>query len=285
MSIIIFILIPIIYTTLKFIINFFFYKFSNISYRGFNAFGFKYDEKKETFNSTINSWQRNFGYTRLYDVFSPILNIIIDTLPIVFNYDNKNWLITFWKGQYGMTTGGEVGIYYTDCKYIDKNTFFFPIKNKDMLDIELCLYKKNKYITQIKDKHWWLATFKLGMFSNPKDLSLTVKITFKNKEMLHCFLKSFKKYHYSKKLYYTKDNVFYFNFKKSHAKKVWTRFFLTDMIIQNYNKKRVKFYNEFIKDNVNNENGIPINDYIPDIFKNDIGYNLLINKRYYHEQA
>ena len=91
-----------------------------MSYEELSIAGFSYDAQKDLFYSTKNAWQKNFGYTHLYDVAAPIFRMIIDTEPIKFFYDNKNWLITFWKGQYGIVTGAEIGIYYTRQKKLIK---------------------------------------------------------------------------------------------------------------------------------------------------------------------
>ncbi len=145
-------------------------KFGKISYKGFSALGFSYDSQKNIFFTVKNAWQKNFGYSHFYDVMAPIFHMIIDTEPIIFNYNNKNWLITFWKGQYGMVTGAEIGIYATKQEKVTKNTVFLPIDDQDMLDIDMILYKNSEIITKVSAKHWWLAVFKLGMFSKPKEL-------------------------------------------------------------------------------------------------------------------
>mgnify|MGYP000621142798 CR=1 FL=1 len=31
-----------------------------------------------------------------------------------FDYQGKTWLLEFWKGQYGINTGAEIGIYRAD---------------------------------------------------------------------------------------------------------------------------------------------------------------------------
>ena len=69
-------------------------------------YGFYYDYRSDVVSSRIDAWQRNVGYCSLYDELTPSFNMIIDCEPIYFNYDNKRWLIEFWKGQYGMITGG-----------------------------------------------------------------------------------------------------------------------------------------------------------------------------------
>ena len=136
-----FLLLPFIYIPIKLILCLIISKFGKISYDGFSALGFSYDAPKDLFYTSRNAWQKRFGYCHLYDVWAPIFRMIIDTEPVCFYYDNKNWMITFWKGQYGMTTGGEVGIYNTKQKIINKNTLYLPASDNDMLDIDIKLYK------------------------------------------------------------------------------------------------------------------------------------------------
>lgn len=78
------------------------------------TYGYSYDVKQDIFISNHDAWQRAMGYTRIFDEAAAPMSMIIDCEPIYFEYDNKRWLIEFWKGQYGMTTGCEIGVYYTN---------------------------------------------------------------------------------------------------------------------------------------------------------------------------
>ncbi len=275
MIILYFLFIPIIYTFIKLVLYFITSKFGRISYNGFSALGFTYDPKKDVFYSNENAWQRSFGYCHLYDVASPILRMIIDVERVTFYYNNKNWLITFWKGQYGIVTGAEIGIYATNQKMVDKKTLYLPVKNNEMLDMGFILYKKNEEITRIENRHWWLAVFKLGMFSKPRHLSMDIKITFPNREMLNAFLKSFKKIGYRKKNFKIEDNTFYFTFKKPKTHKVWTRSWILDGITQSLNRKNAKLYDKYLADMIDDNDEelidkklIMVDNIIPDVLKN-----------------
>ena len=78
------------------------------------ASGFLYDPEEDIFYSKMNPWQRKYGYCRLYDEIAAPLGMIVDSEPIHFKYEGKSWLIEFWKGQYDLTTGCEIGIYNTN---------------------------------------------------------------------------------------------------------------------------------------------------------------------------
>lgn len=274
-------LIPIVFVLVKSIIYFIVRRYGKISYDGLSAAGFIYSSEKDVFYSSRNAWQKKFGYCHLYDVSAPIFRMIIDTEPVKFFYNNKNWLIAFWKGQYGITTGAEIGVYSTNDKKVNSNTIYFPGDDSEQLDMSFALYKNGKLIEQVSAKHWWLAMFKMGMFSNPKDLSMYIKITFPNYEMLSSFLNSFYDLGYNSSDFKVLDNTFFFNYKKPKTFKVWTRSIILDAINQYYNRKNVELYNSLLSDVVDNDkidNSIHdgddklfmLNEIVPDVLKNDI---------------
>lgn len=123
-----FLLMPISFILFKIVTSILVKKIGKFSYDGISIMGFDYDSKKDAFYSTKDAWQKNFGYCHLYDVLAPEFRMIIDTEPIRFNYNNKNWLIAFWKGQYGIVTGAEIGIYNTIEKKLIKKHYIFLLK-------------------------------------------------------------------------------------------------------------------------------------------------------------
>lgn len=264
-----FFIMSILYIPVKIILFFIVNKFGKLTYKDLNVAGFSYNKEKDIFISTKGAWQKKFGYCYMYDVTAPLCQMIIDTEPIKFNYNNKNYLITFWKGQYGITTGAEIGIYATSEKKINKKTIYLPVSDDEMLDMSFILYKKNKEITRVSSKHWWLTAFKIGEFSKPKDLSMDIKIVFKDKEMLESFLKSFKKLKQKSKNYNIIDNTFYFKFKKPKTHKVWTRFFISDLIRQSINRKNVNIYNKYLNDAFNypTNKELELNKFISEFLK------------------
>lgn len=273
------VLIPLVLIFGKLVLYFIVCKFGRVSYDGFSAAGFSYNAEKDFFYSTKNAWQKNFGYSHLYDVLAPIFRMIIDTESIKFYYNHKNWLISFWKGQYGIVTGAEIGVYATKEQKVNKKTVYMPVSNDEMLDMCFTLYKKDVEVMKACAKHWWLAIFKLGMFSNAKQLTMDIKIRFPNREMLEAFLKAFKKLGYKEKDFKVYNCTFLFTFKKPHTHKVWTRLWLTDFITQRLNRKNVILYNQLLADSIDDngiddsrngkeKNFIMVNDFIPEILRN-----------------
>ncbi len=144
-------------------------------------FGFAYDDQKDIFYSLEDAWQREFGYGKLYDEMAPAMNMIIDSEPIYFEYGDRRWMIEFWKGQYGVTTGAEAGIYVEEewGNEEDPQKVFYQCASLDEeLPISIVLYKNGKRLFQREKKHWWLTGFSLGEFSWPAELMLEVSLTF-----------------------------------------------------------------------------------------------------------
>lgn len=273
-------IIPLSYVLIKLVSYFLVSRFGKFSYDGISILGFSYDAQNDLFYSTKGAWQRQFGYCHLYDVAAPLFAMVIDTEPVRFYYNNKNYLLSFWKGQYGMVTGCEVGVYYTNQKLIDKNTLYLPVKDSDMLDISVVLYRKGEKIASVSKRHWWVTIFKLGMFSNPRDLSMDIQITFPNSDMLNAFLKSFKKLGYKDKNYEINNRTFSFTYKRPHTRKVWTRFFIADFFRQRFNYHNVKLYDKYLVDLIDdnmiddtktktNDKLIMLNEMVPSILKNE----------------
>lgn len=158
-----------------------------------SLYGFLFDIRQDIVYSSMYPPQRKLGYCKLYDELAPSLNMIIDCEPIYFQYDGRRWLIEFWKGQYGMTTGGEVGVYVTDKEDVDipgvfSGTFYESVLDNELLKMKYTLNKEEKEIIKRQEKHWWLTGFDVGMFSKPEQLSLEIQITFPNYKMQRAFI-------------------------------------------------------------------------------------------------
>lgn len=165
--------------------------------------GYMYEPHQDIFTAGLDAPQKLFGYTTFYDLSAPYFNMIFDYETIYFNYNSRTWLIELWKGQYGINTGCELGIYYTD-KIIPPDeydsTLFKAADTKDMLDITLHLNKHCKKegkrlveLGHMHDRHWWLTIFKMGIYTKPQDICVDVAIRFKDYLMMHQFLDSFKR--------------------------------------------------------------------------------------------
>lgn len=98
----------------------------------YNA-GFNYLDgmEKDIIYSRYHAGQRDLGYCYAYDEAIVAIDSILDCEPVYFIYDGKEWMIELWKGQYGIETGGEIGVYYRD---FDGQAFSQRLRdNKDKL--------------------------------------------------------------------------------------------------------------------------------------------------------
>ena len=214
--------------------------------------GFDYDKDQGIFYSIIDAWQYDYGYCRLYDEFSAPISLIFDCDPIYFDYNNKRWLIEFWKGQYGMCTGAEVGVYsteITECKdNIDaEDVFYNKISPEEFLDMSFVLKKNGKDIIKRKDKHWWLTGFILGEYSEPEELSVDIKITLKDDKMRDAFIQGLYNAGYKDKEIKIDGNTVGIYFNKPKTKQPYTNIKALNYLMQLNNKYLCIMYKDITK--------------------------------------
>lgn len=211
--------------------------------------GYAYDPEQDIYYSTLNPWQRKFGYCRLYDEAMPALSMIVDCEPIYFKYNNKRWMIEMWKGQYGLCTGCEVGVYNAVGPNLDipgffRGTFYKSVKNADMLDISVTLRKNGVTLFTRQDKHWWLTGFVLGEFSNPSDLAADIQITLKDEEMRDAFLNGLNNAGYSRNEITVNGTTISLVYDVPRTNQPFSRTKVTDALIQAHNKNMCEQYQE-----------------------------------------
>lgn len=215
-------------------------------------FGFAYEANQDIFYSIMYPWQRDVGYCRLYDEAAAVLSMIIDCEPITFEYKGKRWLIEFWKGQYGMNTGGEVGIYYTtgiDLNIPDvfNGTFYYCVKDEDRINMYFVLRKNGKDVFTRNGSHWWLTGFKLGEFSDPSELSMEIVLELYDQEMVEVFTLALQEAGYKEDEYAVNGNLIIILFNKPHSKQPLTRNIVLDHLMQQNNKSLCDSYKALTK--------------------------------------
>ena len=211
-------------------------------------FGFAYEPYQDIFYSLMNPWQRGLGYCRLYDEASAALSMIIDCEPIYFEYDGRRWLIEFWKGQYGMNTGGEVGIYYTTGPNLNipgvfNGAFFQCLKDEDCIDMSFAFRKNGNLLFTRSAIHWWLTGFKLGEFSKPSELSMDIVLNLYDRRMAVLFVEALKKAGYTEGEYAIQGRRVMIRYAKPHTPQPATRNSFTDFIMQRNNETFCNSYN------------------------------------------
>lgn len=138
-------------------------------------FGFFYEPSQEIFVGRIDAWQRKEGYERLYDKLAAKFHMVMDSFPVYFDYKDKTWLIEFWKGQYGINTGAEAGVYHTNRPVAPeqrKHVHYNAVSDREMPLIGIYLKRRGEKLFSLKQYHWWLAAFRMGMFSQPSELAM-----------------------------------------------------------------------------------------------------------------
>ena len=164
--------------------------------------GFSYNKKGKYFYSKVNCWQRKFGYNNLYDYGSRVVNCNILWIKSYFNAKNhsnkkKKWRIELWKGNYGVTMGGEIGLYYK--KESSKVPHYEAVSNSDMMKMSYKLTyrtlkgKTKKIIERKETRHWWLNGFKFGHAWSIRRLHLDVSVEFPNSNMAKLFCNNLSK--------------------------------------------------------------------------------------------
>lgn len=211
--------------------------------RAIDSFGFQYDINQDIFFSKRDAWQRNMGYGRIYDVNAINTGMIIDCEPIYFTYNNRSYMLEIWKGQYGLSTGAEIGFYVTDeiNKEHPEKLFYRCVTDEEMVSMRFVLRKKG-HILMIRDEvHWWLTGFVLGEFSHTDELGMEVAIGFTDFQMRNAFCLALVEAGYAK------DNIFVngprvsFSFTTPHTKQPnHTKFRVK--VSQWLNKKSCKRY-------------------------------------------
>lgn len=145
-------------------------------------------------------WQDTFGFYNLYDLVSPYILLEYDYIRVYFRYNDLDWMIQLWKGQYGLLFyGSEVGVYTKKMSDKDVTAFthFKCPEKENWLDMTMSLYHDQKNDGNYKfelerpyDNYWWCTGFKAGHLRDvePADeLRMTTTINMKDEEMARLF--------------------------------------------------------------------------------------------------
>jgi hypothetical protein len=210
--------------------------------------GYAYDPIQDIFFSTMNPWQRSVGYCRLYDEAAAPLGMIIDSEHIFFEYQGKKWIISFWKGQYDMVTGCEIGI-YTEAADLNlpgifNGSFYKSISDSQLLPMSCTLYKNGKLLFTREGRHWWLTGFKLGEFSEPSELTMNILITLENEIMRDAFISGLKSAGYPDRAFSVSGNTVQTKFDVPYTRQPFSRTKDIARIVQRKNEQLCKKYHE-----------------------------------------
>ncbi len=162
------------------------------------ALSYSYSQAGNYFYTDDNPWQRNFGFNRLYDIGAVFTVMYLDTFHVYYNHNGYDWMVQFWKGQYGLLfLGGEIGLYYKDP---NKTTPHYNCAEEDMeINMQMSVYRGDEYkelFTRPYAPHWWTTAFvpgKLKKFSDRTELTMVAKLEFKSVEEREKFCNALEK--------------------------------------------------------------------------------------------
>lgn len=164
--------------------------------KGVLNLGFNLESNSSNYilTTVINSWQRGFGFSQLYDLLSystPFFDYA--TKRIKFIYDQKEWMIQLWKGRYIITNGCEIGVYYRELN--SKGTYYDCVSDEDMLMLAVDLYHQDELIfSRQPTMHWWLTGFAFAPKCYlPESIRMEGSVGFDDSLMAEAFYESIKK--------------------------------------------------------------------------------------------
>ena len=175
---------------------------------GIVGVGFNMNLSEMLVYATVNCWMRNFGFCYLYDV-------IANSMPVFFNYNTRRfkfeyndleYMIQIWKGNYTVANGGEVGVYCRDkAKF---GSYYDSANDEQMLEMSMQILHGDKILVDKPlQSHWWVNGFNLGTrLYLPESLTMKFSIVMTDEEMLNAFCEAIDK-HYMHDVSYTVDGL------------------------------------------------------------------------------
>ena len=166
-----------------------------LSYQYSYDYGYYYANDKTT-------WQDEFGFAMVYDFIAPYFGYAYDSVRVFFTYDEQDFMVQLWKGQYIILRGGEIGIYHRDADGLkrDPYTLYNAADEKYWPVMDMSIYEQKKegdapeeyelLFERPTDKYWWCTGFVPGVPRNtePSDeLRMEAVLTFNDSEMAAAF--------------------------------------------------------------------------------------------------
>ncbi|HHT17411.1 MAG TPA: DUF4474 domain-containing protein [Papillibacter sp.] len=150
--------------------------------------GFDYDSSQDILVSRKDAWQRRYGYCRLYDEAAAPCGMILHCEPVAFEFEGRHWLLALWKGQYGLSVGAEMGLYYTDRPDVSVSDlytgpYYACVPEEEWPVMMMTLFHRDSALFTLEERHWWLAGHRPGLYAPPEDMALRGSVTFKSVEM------------------------------------------------------------------------------------------------------
>lgn len=169
-------------------------EFYGVNGKGMLGFGFDFDADNYLVTTPVYAWQRNFGYTVLYDSFGELGFMATDTVRIKFEHDGKYWMFQLWKGNYtfDLINGAEMGIYN---KKSPLSIIYDCAGDEEMLDMSMEVYHNDELLLERGEtRHWWLCGLRFGTPIPPEELLFKGTIEFEDEEMMQKFIEASAEY-------------------------------------------------------------------------------------------
>ncbi len=161
-------------------------------------YGLAYDSRRGVFFSTTQTpirtnnrpWEKRFiRRNKKHEPLSPRRHAYFDGESIPFSSDGRQWLLLLRKGQYGVATGAEVGLYelVLDGQGPPRVVPYAPAKREYYPLISLTLWRNDSPIVKRSARNWYLTGFAPGVFADPSELGVHLEITFHDAEVCRAF--------------------------------------------------------------------------------------------------
>ena len=175
---------------------------------GIVGIGFNMNLSEMLVYATVNCWMRDFGFCYLYDVIANSMPVFFNynTRRFKFEYNDMEYMIQIWKGNYTVSNGGEVGVYCRDKSKF--GSYYDSADDEHMLEMSMQILHGDKILVDKPlQPHWWVNGFNLGTrLYLPQSLTMKFSIVMTDEEMLNAFCEAIDK-HYMHDVSYTVDGL------------------------------------------------------------------------------
>lgn len=133
------------------------------------------------------------GYGAAYGQPALPERFVLDSEPVYFNYQGRTWLIVFRKGQYGIHTGAEAGIYHADRivpPALRPQTVFEAASGDETVLVKMRLLGSDCPLFSVTQRQGRSGGFVTGVCVSPDDLLLEISITFPDMDMCNAFTRA-----------------------------------------------------------------------------------------------
>ncbi len=181
---------------------------SNVGTNGIVGVGFDMNLSEMLVYATVDCWMRDFGFCYLYDVVANMMPVFFHykTRRFKFEYNDLEYMIQIWKGNYTVANGGEVGIYCRDKSKI--GSYYDCANNDQMLEMSMQILHGDKVLVDVgPELHWWMNGFNLGTrMYIPESLTMKFSVVMTDEDMLNAFCEAIEN-HYMHDVTYTVDGL------------------------------------------------------------------------------